>query len=38
VSDFSFDDRPILFQRLQLPPGHRPIEIAESIGALQANV
>ena len=34
VSDFSFDDRPVLFQRLQLPPGHRPIEIAESIGAV----
>jgi DNA-binding GntR family transcriptional regulator len=31
VSDFSFDDRPILFQRLQLSPGHRPIEIAEKI-------
>jgi GntR family transcriptional regulator len=38
VSDFSFDDRPILFQRLQLPPGHRPIEIAENIGALKSNV
>lgn len=38
VSDFSFDDRPILFQRLQLPPGHRPIEIAESIAALKSNL
>lgn len=37
VSDFSFDDRPILFQRLELPPGHRPIEIAESLGALKSN-
>jgi len=36
VSDFSIDDRPILFQRLQLPPGHRPIEISESFGALKA--
>ena len=38
VSDFSFDDRPILFQRLQLPPGHRPIETAASIGALKSSV
>jgi GntR family transcriptional regulator len=30
ASDFSFADKPILFQRLQLPPGHRPIELAES--------
>ncbi len=37
VSDFSFDDRPVLFQRLQLPPGHRPIEIAESIGAQKSS-
>lgn len=29
ASDFSFGDRPVLFQRLQLPPGHRPIELAE---------
>jgi GntR family transcriptional regulator len=29
ASDFSIGDRPILFQRLQLPPGHRPIELAE---------
>jgi GntR family transcriptional regulator len=36
VSDFSIDDRPILFQRLQLPPGHRPIEIAESFAALKS--
>lgn len=34
VSDFSIDDQPILFQRLQLPPGHRPIELAESAAAL----
>ena len=33
VSDFSFDDRPVLFQRLQLPPGHRPIEIVERFAA-----
>ena len=31
VHDFSIADRPILFQRLQLPPGHRPLEIAESL-------
>jgi GntR family transcriptional regulator len=30
ASDFSFDDRPVLFQRLQLPPDHRPIEIDAS--------
>jgi GntR family transcriptional regulator len=35
VSDYSFDDRPILFQRLQLPLRHRPIEIAENIAALR---
>lgn len=31
VNDFSIDDRAILFQRLQLPPGHRPLEIRESL-------
>jgi GntR family transcriptional regulator len=31
VHDFSVADRPILFQRLQLPPGHRPVEIGESL-------
>ena len=31
VHDFSIADRPILFQRLQLPPGHRPLEIGESL-------
>jgi GntR family transcriptional regulator len=36
VSDFSIGDRAILFQRLQLPPGHRPIEIAESFSALKS--
>jgi GntR family transcriptional regulator len=30
VSDFSFQDQPVLFQRLQLPPGHRPLEMSES--------
>jgi GntR family transcriptional regulator len=34
ASDFSIDDRPILFQRLQLPPGHRPIELAENAASL----
>jgi GntR family transcriptional regulator len=29
ASDFSLGDKPILFQRLQLPPGHRPIEFAD---------
>ena len=31
VHDFSIADQPILFQRLQLPPGHRPLEIGESL-------
>lgn len=31
VSDFSVADKPILFQRLQLPPGHRPVEISENL-------
>lgn len=30
ISDFSFHDKPSLFQRFQLPPGHRPVEITES--------
>jgi len=29
IKDFSFDDKPSLFQRFQLPPGHRPVEIME---------
>ncbi len=29
VADYSIHDRPVLFQRLQLPPGHRPVEISE---------
>ena len=33
VHDFSIADRPILFQRLQLPPDHRPLEIGESLSA-----
>lgn len=36
VSDFSVGDRPILFQRLQLPPDHRPIELAENSASLAA--
>jgi GntR family transcriptional regulator len=36
VSDFSFDDRPVLFQRLQLPQGHRPLEIGERLGGAAA--
>jgi GntR family transcriptional regulator len=31
VHDFSLAERPILFQRLQLPPGHRPVEIDETL-------
>lgn len=33
VHDFSIAGKPILFQRLQLPPGHRPLEIGESLTA-----
>lgn len=29
VSDYSIGDKPVLFQRLQLPPEHRPIELTE---------
>ncbi|MEM7750826.1 MAG: GntR family transcriptional regulator, partial [Pseudomonadota bacterium] len=29
IKDLSFDDQPILFQRYQLPPNHRPIEMLE---------
>ncbi|MBU2533754.1 MAG: GntR family transcriptional regulator [Alphaproteobacteria bacterium] len=29
ILDFSFDEQPVLFQRYQLPPGHRPIELDE---------
>ena len=31
VKDFSFGDRPNLFQRFQLPPGHRPMEMGEVV-------
>lgn len=31
VRDFSFDDRPNLFQRFEMPPGHRPMEMAEVV-------
>lgn len=29
VKDFSFDDEPNIFQRFQMPPGHRPMELEE---------
>lgn len=29
VEDYSINDQAVLFQRLQLPPGHRPVEISE---------
>jgi GntR family transcriptional regulator len=29
ITDFSFEERPVLFQRYQLPPSHRPIELSE---------
>lgn len=31
IKDFSIHDIPLLFQRYQLPPGHRPVEIMETI-------
>lgn len=36
VHDFSIADKPILFQRLQLPPGHRPVEIGENLSSAAA--
>jgi GntR family transcriptional regulator len=32
ITDYSFDDNPVFFQRYQLPPGHRPIEMIEKTG------
>lgn len=32
IKDYSFHDKPFLFQRFQLPPGHRPVEIEENFG------
>lgn len=31
IKDYSFHDRPSLFQRFELPPGHRPVEITERL-------
>ncbi|HZD54520.1 MAG TPA: GntR family transcriptional regulator [Woeseiaceae bacterium] len=31
VCEFSVQDKPVLFQRLQLPPVHRPLEISERL-------
>lgn len=31
VRDFSLDDEPILYQRLEMPPGHRPMELVEAV-------
>jgi hypothetical protein len=33
VADYSIRDEPSLFQRLQLAPGHRPLEISELLPA-----
>lgn len=32
IRDYSVGEAPVLYQRYQLPPGHRPIEITESFG------
>lgn len=32
VRDYSFDDKPNLFQRFEMGPGHRPMELAEVLG------
>jgi GntR family transcriptional regulator len=32
ITDYSIGNSPLLFQRYQLPPGHRPLEIIESFG------
>jgi len=31
IKDYSFHDKPSLFQRFQLPPDHRPVEITETL-------
>ncbi|MEM8743605.1 MAG: GntR family transcriptional regulator [Pseudomonadota bacterium] len=31
VKDYSFDDMPNLFQRFEMPPGHRPMELEEPV-------
>lgn len=33
IKDFTIRDVPLLFQRYQLPPGHRPVEITETFAA-----
>lgn len=33
IRDFTIHDAPILFQRYQLPPGHKPVEITENYSA-----
>lgn len=36
VRDYSFDDKPNMFQRFQMPPGHRPMELEEAAtGSIQ---
>jgi len=32
ITDYSFNDNPVFFQRYQLGPGHRPIEMVEKAG------
>ena len=32
ITDYSIGNTPLLFQRYQLPPGHRPLEIVENFG------
>lgn len=37
IRDHSLQDRPILYQRYHLPPGHRPIELQERFGPVPAS-
>ncbi len=32
VSDHTLGDAPVMFQRFQMPPGHRPMELSEAVG------
>lgn len=34
IRDYSFHDQPFLFQRYQLPPGHRPVELKENFAGV----
>lgn len=37
IRDYTLGDQPLLFQRYHLPPGHRPIELNETVGPVLAS-